>query len=88
MVSSLSVGISIGMAILGLRGLWKLQHALTVKGYMLQAGAFLASLSVALIGYYLPNTFGTILFDCGVILIGAFLFIPDIIYYLLKYYYQ
>jgi hypothetical protein len=84
--SPLSVGISLAIGMLGLRGLWKLQHPLDVRGYLLQAGAFLTALLATLVGYYAPYSAGVVLFDAGVILMGAFLLVPDIIYYSLRSY--
>jgi hypothetical protein len=84
--SPLSVGIGIGMGILGRRGLWKLQHPLDLRGYLLQAGAFLTALTATILGYYIPGFAGVVLFDAGVISMGLFLLVPDIVYYSLRSY--
>ena len=75
------------MSVLGLLGLWKLQHRLDRRGYLLQAGIILAGIVLIAIGA--PPRRGAAavaLFDCGVILVTAFLLCPEIIYRLLRLY--
>jgi hypothetical protein len=78
--------ISLVLTVMGLRGLWKLQHKLDLRGYLLQAAGFAAGLALTLAGYYQSNRVGAILFDIGVISMGAFVMIPDLIYYCLRLY--
>jgi hypothetical protein len=84
--SPISVGIGVGMTALGLRAIWRLQHRLDWRGYLLQAGAFLMALAAAITGYYLPSPIGVILFDSGVILMAVFLSVPNVVYYGLRFY--
>jgi hypothetical protein len=81
--SPVSVAIGMGMTLLGLRAVWGLQHRLDLRGYLLQAAAFLLALLATLAGYYLPST---LLFESGVVLMGLFLLVPDVIYYGLRFY--
>jgi hypothetical protein len=84
--SPISVAVGMGMTVLALRAIWKLQHRLDLRGYLLQAGAFLFALVATLAGYYLPGPIGVVLFDSGVILMFLFLSAPDVIYYGLRFY--
>jgi hypothetical protein len=85
--SPIALGISVGMGVLGLRGLWKLQHRLPLRGYFLQFGLILLGLVFIIIGFPpKPGITAVILFDAGVILMTAFILFPDIVYYSLRWY--
>jgi hypothetical protein len=87
MASPISTGISIGMGILGLRFLWKSQHRLDRRGYLVLASLILIGVIFVIIGFPpRPGLVAVILFDSGVILIGALLLFPDIVYYSLRFY--
>lgn len=75
------------MGVLGLRGLWKLQHRLSLRGYFIQFSLVLLGVIFLLIGF--PPKSGlaaVIFFDIGVILMTAFIMFPDIVYYSLRWY--
>lgn len=87
MLSALEFGIGTAMAAGGLRAVWRLQHPLDLRGYVLQAGLFLLGLAIALVGFYmLARLIRVILFDCGIVLMGVFLLLPDLVYQLLRLY--
>jgi hypothetical protein len=86
-LSPISTGISVGLAIMGLRGLWKLQHRLDWRGYLLQATTILAGCIFMAIGFpRRPNRIALALFDSGVILVTALFLFPDFAYYSLRFY--
>jgi len=82
---TLVVGVSIAIVFWGLRGLWKYQHRLDRRGYLVQVAAIIAGGLLIGLGFLphggLPLT---ILFCLGVFLVWAFLLFPDIVYYLLR----
>ena len=83
--SPVAVGISIGMGVIALRGLWRLQHRLPSRGYLIQFGLVLIGFVFFIIGFPpKPGFAAVILFDTGVILMAAFLLFPDIVYYSLR----
>jgi hypothetical protein len=86
-VSPISLGISTALAIMGLRGLWKLQHRLDFRGYFMQGGLIFLGFLLTFLGFYMPKgTFATVFFIYGVVSIGAFLLFPEIVYRLLRLY--
>jgi hypothetical protein len=87
LASPVSLGISIWLGVMGLLGLWKVQHRLDRRGYTLQAAAVLAGFLFIFAGYYLPRTpvAGTI-FVTGLLLAGIFLLFPEVVYWLLLLY--
>lgn len=85
--SPLSLGIATALSMMGLVGLWRLQHRLDRRGYLLQAAIILAgSIFIAVAFPRLPETPAVALFDSGVILVTLFLLCPEIIYQLLRLY--
>jgi hypothetical protein len=87
LLSALEFGISAAMAVAGLRGIWKLQHSLDLRGYLLQAGLFLLGLVMALVGFYMPaGLTRAIVFDCGILSMAVFLLLPEAIYRLMRFY--
>lgn len=85
--SPISLGISIWLGILGLLGLWKVQHRLDRRGYLVQAALIITGIVLIIMGAP-PRTSATAvgLFDCGVVLVGVFLLFPEILYWLLLFY--
>ena len=72
---------------MGLIGLWKLQHRLDRRGYLLQGGIILAGcIFIAVAFPHLPEKPAVALFDSGIILVTLFLLCPEIIYQLLRLY--
>jgi hypothetical protein len=86
-VSPILLGISTAMAIAGLRFLWKSQHRLDLRGYLVQAGMVIVGLILMILAFYVPRGTAalTVAIGGGALLGGFFLF-PDIVYYLLRFY--
>ena len=86
-LSPVSLGISIGVGVVGLRGLWKLQHRLSPRGYFIQFGLVLLGVIFLAIGFPpKPGLVAVIFFDVGVILMAVFILFPDVVYYSLRWY--
>lgn len=75
------------MAVAGLLFLWRSQHRLDRRGYLLQAGVVTIGIMLMVLGFYLPRgTPAVTTFLVGGSLAGLFFFFPDIVYYLLRRY--
>ncbi len=82
----ISTGVSVALAYWGLRTLWKYQHRLDFRGYLLQFGAIAVGILLIWVGLVFHGGLAlTIVFGVGVFLVWAFLLFPDIIYYSLRF---
>lgn len=86
-MSPIAAGISIGMAILGLRGLWKIQRRLDLRGYVIQ-GLVVAIGALLIVLEFPPNQSirAMVLSDLGIVMVIVFLLFPSVVYYLLRFY--